>query len=163
VARDHGRIPEGMIAATHRKRILGHFRKPIFTRVPFSLLKKQGRVTYPSDRKRERLLLSPAGGRSLLFLLRWPHGRLWNRPRRHSVPHGHAFDDSPAVDSGASFLIDWLAVRQTSAVWLGVSSQRKWPLGTPSPWTPEAPFLAGFDRLGLRYLPHPHGCALVLR
>ena len=64
--------------------------------------------------------------------------------------------DSPAVDSGESFLMEWLAVRQASAVWLGVSSQRNWPLGTPSPWTSEAPFLPGFDRLGLRYLPHPH-------
>jgi hypothetical protein len=28
-------LPKVMIADTHRKRILGHFRKPIFTRVPF--------------------------------------------------------------------------------------------------------------------------------
>src|SRR4029077_3659548 len=42
-------------------------------------------------------------------ILRWPHGRLRNRQRPHSVPHGRAFDDSPAVDSGESFLIDWLA------------------------------------------------------
>src|SRR5260221_1022303 len=31
---DRCRIPESMIADTHRKRVLWHFKKPIFTRLP---------------------------------------------------------------------------------------------------------------------------------
>jgi hypothetical protein len=61
--------------------------------------------------------------------------------------------------------------RPTANTWLEgsglkpplISSQRNWPLGTPSSWTSEAPFLPGFDRLGLRYLPHSHSWTLVLR
>jgi hypothetical protein len=52
-------IPKVMIADTHRKRILGHFKKADFYAGSTSCLKKQGRVTYPLTRKPERLLAFP--------------------------------------------------------------------------------------------------------
>jgi hypothetical protein len=40
-------FPKDVIADTHRKRILGHFRKPTFTRVPFALEKaRSGDISF---------------------------------------------------------------------------------------------------------------------
>jgi hypothetical protein len=60
-----------MIAATHRKRILGHFRKSILRVLSISHLKKQGRVTYsPGTTSKQGIMKGMEANFKLVRLIR---------------------------------------------------------------------------------------------